>query len=417
MQLHFKAISEPGKPGVKWQRLFNIHWPAYRKWLISEKRSETPTLEASKEALKKYMPEMIPTYNRLCKLIKADPEAAQFLTGFQPPSYLNGCAQVVLKGKEPRLIRNYDYHPALTEGTQLLSCWNGKQVIATSDCLIGVLDGINEDGLAVSLSFGGRPEVGIGFGIPFILRYILEFCSTHEEAVAALCRIPTHMAYNVTVVDKSGGHKTVRLAPGRKPEVTEDNYVTNHQGTVNWPENAAFNQTVERSASLEQTLLLSKMDAELVLNAFLAPPLYNIRYAEGFGTLYTAEYLPKKGKVNIYWPGEKLSQSFKNFTETYKRIDFDKIVSDLRIHSENVLDQDAETSDPTSTGWQETVTESIVNAMANKNPTASRQQLEKLRQEIRKRGVISWKAVMNYWNKLGKSTSEIKYINRQSIKK
>lgn len=413
MQLHFKAISEPGQPGPKWQRLFTIHWPAYSKWLLSEKSAETPSLKASKEALKKYMPEMVPTYNRLCKLIKADRIAARFLTGFQPPTYLSGCAQVVLKGKQPQLIRNYDYHPTLLEGTQLLSSWNGKRVIATSDCLIGALDGMNEDGLAVSLSFGGRREVGVGFGIPFILRYVLEFCSTHEEAVAALCRIPSHMAYNVTVMDKSGGHKTVRLAPGREPEVTDDNYATNHQGTVTWPENAAFNQTLERSASLEEILQSDKVDAELVLNAFLAPPLYNIRFAEGFGTLYTAAYLPKKGAVNLYWPGEKLSQHFKNFTETYRVIDLDKIVSDVQRDS----DEDAESVHPTAADWQETVTESIVNTIAKKNPSANREQLDKLRQKIKKRGMLSWKTVMDYWKKIGETSTETEYTNHQSIKK
>ena len=413
MQVHFKAVSEPSQPGLKWQRLFKIHWPAYKKWLLTEKDGETPSLKASQKALKKYMPEMVPTYDRLCKLVKADRIAARFLTGFQPPTYLSGCAQVVLNGKQPQLIRNYDYHPSLIEGTQLLSSWNGKRVIATSDCLIGALDGMNEDGLAVSLSFGGRREVGVGFGIPFILRYVLEFCSTHEEAVAALCRIPSHMAYNVTVIDKNDGHKTVRLAPGRAPEVTDDNYATNHQGTVSWPENAVFNQTLERSASLEKTLLPGQVDAELVLNAFLSPPLYNTRYSEGFGTLYTAAYLPKNGGVHLYWPGEKLSQHFTNFTETHRVIDLDKIVSDVQRHSH----QETPINRPTTADWQETVTESIVNAMAQKNPSASKEQLEKLRKKINKRGMLSWKTVMDYWKKIGETSSETEYTNHQSIKK
>jgi predicted choloylglycine hydrolase len=35
-----------------------------------------------------------------------------------------------------------------------------------------------EDGLTVSLTFEGRNDVGVGFGFSFIMRYILEFCST-----------------------------------------------------------------------------------------------------------------------------------------------------------------------------------------------------------------------------------------------
>ena len=46
-----------------------------------------------------------------------------------------------------------------------------------SDCLWGLLDGVNDAGLAVSLTFGGRRDVGDGFGIPIVVRYLLEVCS------------------------------------------------------------------------------------------------------------------------------------------------------------------------------------------------------------------------------------------------
>ena len=254
MQLHFNTISEPGKPGKKWQKLFNTYWPAYQAWYNSKGASYTPDLETSQAALKKFMPKMWPTYQQLCKLAKADDVAARFLTGFQPPAYISGCSQAVLTGKEIQLVRNYDYHPDLMEGTQLLSAWNGKKIIATSDCLIGVVDGMNDDGLAISLTFGGRKEVGVGFGIPFILRYVLEFCSNVEEAVDTLVKIPSHMSYNVTVVDKTGTYKTVQLSPDNEPVITDAAFTTNHQGTVDWPENAAFNKTLERSAFLEKML-------------------------------------------------------------------------------------------------------------------------------------------------------------------
>lgn len=82
---------------------------------------------------------------------------------------------------------------------------------------MGVLDGLNEDGLAVSLTFGGRRIVGEGFGVPLLLRYILEFCTTTREAVEVLKRVPTHMAYNITVLDRSGAFMTVFIAPtGRR---------------------------------------------------------------------------------------------------------------------------------------------------------------------------------------------------------
>ncbi|AVR46805.1 acyl-CoA--6-aminopenicillanic acid acyltransferase [Christiangramia fulva] len=398
MQLHFYAISEIGKPGEKWQKLYNTHWPAYQNWLESKKDYKLPTLKASKAALKKYMPEMLPLHRHLCKLVKADRKAAVFLTGFQPPAYVFGCAQAVHKGKEVRLIRNYDYHPHLLEGTQLLSSWNGKKVIATGDCLIGALDGINEDGLAISLSFGGRKKVGYGFGIPFILRYILEFCSTTKEAVVALKRIPSHMAYNVTVVDKSGNHKTVRLVPDKPAIVTEANFATNHQETIHWPENALHNQTLKRSASLEKTLQINKMDPEGILQAFLEPPLYNTRFSEGFGTLYTAVYRPEKGIAELHWPGEKLVQTFENFSEAYTKIDFSKEEQIVSSWEEPGTGKTSSEKYPPE-DWKENLAESLVHAVAKENPDLDKSQLEKLRRKILKPGVISWSSFAGFWSK------------------
>ena len=51
-----------------------------------------------------------------------------------------------------------------------------RAVIGSSDCAWGLLDGINDAGLAVSLAFGGRKVVGSGFGVPLVVRYLLETC-------------------------------------------------------------------------------------------------------------------------------------------------------------------------------------------------------------------------------------------------
>jgi predicted choloylglycine hydrolase len=60
------------------------------------------------------------------------------------------------------------------EGLIWISRLLDREVIAMGDGLWGVLDGINEDGLAVSLTFGGRRVLGDGFGIPLIMRYVME---------------------------------------------------------------------------------------------------------------------------------------------------------------------------------------------------------------------------------------------------
>ena len=92
------------------------------------------------------------------------------------------------------------------------TAYTGRRVLGMLDCLWGLLDGVNDAGLAVSLTFGGRPQVGEGFGIPLVIRYVLD-AATAEQAVAALRRIPVHMSYNVTVLDTAGQRATVYLAP------------------------------------------------------------------------------------------------------------------------------------------------------------------------------------------------------------
>ena len=407
MQLHFNAISEPGKPGAKWQRLYKTHWPAYKNWLNSKGTVNYPDLKASQAALKKYMPEMWPTYQRLCKLTKGDKVAARFLTGFQPPAYISGCSQAVTTGKDIQLVRNYDFHPDLMEGTQLLTCWNNKKVIATSDCLIGAVDGMNEDGLAVSLTFGGRKEVGVGFGIPFILRYVLEFCSNVDEAVSALTRIPSHMSYNVTVVDRTGKFKTVQLAPDKSPVITHDSFTTNHQRVIDWPENAAFNKTLERSSFLKNMLSVKNVSANQVADAFLKAPLYNTKFKEGFGTLFTSVYRPLEDKVILRWPGTSVEQTFENFQEVYRLINYKQAQVAPDLWKQEVVETIKTVEDPfeeqtvQNVEWQETVTEIMVNAMAQAHPSTNEQELEKLRGKIIDNGEVSWQAVAGFWSKIG----------------
>ncbi len=411
MQIQFESISELGKPGPKFKKLFNKYWPAYNAWLNSKWSAYTTDLATSKAALEKYMPEMVPTYNRLCKLVNADDVMARFLTGFQPPAYISACSQAVMSDDVIQLVRNYDYHPDLLEGTLLMSSWNGKKVISVSDCIIGAVDGMNEDGLAVSLTFGGRKVVGRGFGIPFIIRYVLEFCSNVEEAVAALTRIPSHMSYNVTVVDKTGAFKTVLLAPDRAPLVTHSPYATNHQVTVDWPENAIFNKTVKRLDYLKDLLSDSQLKADTMADAFLKKPLYNTLFKEGFGTLFTSVYRPKDGYMQLRWQHDSIKQSFDNFTEIVQTIQLgeigapapkESVWSVSEVYQPLPVPQGASSSHKAVGSWHESVVEGLVSAMEHSGNAKDKENIDLLRKKLVHRGEISWEVVADYWANFGK---------------
>ena len=351
--------------------------------------------------MRQHMPEMLPTYERLCALVGNDVVAARFLTGYQPPAYISACSQAVLmkKGKV-QLVRNYDYHPDLIEGTLLLSAWNGRKVIANSDCLSGVLDGMNEDGLAISLAFGGRKAVGQGFGIPFILRYVLEFCTTVQEAVEALTCIPSHMSYNVTVTDRSGAFKTVQMAPDRPPFVTDAAMATNYQGRVDWPENAQFNRTVERAVFLENLLMKNGETEGTVMDAFLQPPLYNTRFREGFGTLYTAVYSPMEGTVQLRWPNDNWLQTFDGFQEGQKLITLsEEAAVPLQDGIPAAAIQEISRPATTQPDWQQTVAES----MGQPSSPKAKKLLKTFRSEIKRRGQIPLEMLADFWSNMSKA--------------
>ena len=212
----FRAVSED-EPGAKWATLFAEHWPAYRKWWLSEGIEARPTYGECRAALERHMPEILPLYETLCEEAGGGDLAARFLSLWCPPPYLSACSQAIWPGAEPVLVRNYDYSPRAFDALVLHTRWRGRAVMGVTDGLWGLVDGINAAGLAVSLTFGGRRVVGDGFGVPLILRYVLETCERAEEAGRVLGRIPCHMSYNVTVLDRRRDYLTAYLAPtGRR---------------------------------------------------------------------------------------------------------------------------------------------------------------------------------------------------------
>jgi predicted choloylglycine hydrolase len=148
-----------------------------------------------------------------------------------------------------------------------------------------------------------------------LIRYVLETCSDVDEACATLSRVPVHMGYNVTVVDKSGKYATVYLNPDRPPVVIYQAVATNHQHQVEWDEYAAFTHTIERKHFLESCVANPKQTRAALIKQFLKPPLYSQQYLRGFGTLYTAAYDVEKGRVQIIWPQKQVEASFKRFEE------------------------------------------------------------------------------------------------------
>jgi predicted choloylglycine hydrolase len=300
---------------MKWKAHFERTWPAYSAWFLREGDGKRPGYLTCRKMLALHMPELVPLWERLTGLGGGSDQVARMLSLYRPTPYLAGCSQALWTRDEPVLVRNYDYHPGRCEGLFLLSAWNGTRVIASSDSLWGVLDGMNEHGLAVTLSFGGRTVVGDGFGIPLVLRYILEFCRTVPEAASVLARVPSHMTYSIGLLDASGDFATVFVAPDREAVVVPRAFSTNHQHEVEWPEHAELTDSENREKFLEARIHDPAEDPRSFIQRFLKPPLVSRNYDRAFGTLYTAAYWPRRGAVEFLWPNRSWHQSFDLFVE------------------------------------------------------------------------------------------------------
>jgi predicted choloylglycine hydrolase len=306
--LTFTAVRED-TPGAGFAARFEASWPVLREWFLRDGDAARPSYAVARERLEAHMPELVPAWRAMVDLAGGGDLAARMLALYDPPPLMAGCSQAVVGGA---LVRNYDYHPGKLEGTVLRSELTGRAVLGSSDCLWGLLDGINADGLAVALAFGGRRVLGDGFGITIVVRYLLETCATVAEAEAALARLPVHAPYNLTLADAGGTAATVFVGPDRAARATRPPVATNHQEAVEWEDYGHATRTVERHAAL---CALLDSGVEEAAAAFLAPPLYATDFWRGFGTLYTAVYRPVERTLSYHWPGERWSLPLHGFTE------------------------------------------------------------------------------------------------------
>jgi len=307
----FQAVAEP-QPGPQTAARFEATWPAYRRWYLRDGDAARPSYPVVRDALHAHMPELVPAWERIVALVGGGDLAARMLSLYDPPPLVTGCSQAVFG---TLLVRNYDFDPMLLEGviarTELT-----RPVIGMSDCIWGLLDGVNDAGLSMSLAFGGRRATAPGFAMPLVVRYLLECCDTTGEAVSTLARLPVQASYNLTILDRAGEAATAHVAPDRPLSIGQTVVATNHQHVVEWPEHAEAVRSEER----ERHMLDLIERGDLAVERFLEPPLYSTDYDDGFGTLYTAAYVPADAAVEYRWPGLTWRQSCAAFEEGIRAV-------------------------------------------------------------------------------------------------
>ncbi|MDP2804073.1 MAG: C45 family autoproteolytic acyltransferase/hydrolase [Phreatobacter sp.] len=309
MQKRFVAERED-QPGDAWLARFIAGRDETERWYLGQGLEAPPTARECRAALQRYMPELVPQYDRVCTLAGDDDLAHRILSHYRPPPVFHGCSIAVwLDDDGPAVVRNYDFPLHIISDRFEMTAWSKRRVICKAQRPWGgCSDGMNEDGLVASLTYGGGQAQGLGFSIILMLRYVLETCSCVKEAVEALSSIPVALSQNVALMDRTGAYATIFLGPGSAPKVTQDRTCTNHQEVVPHGTSSAIRQ---------QTLIDALDDPEMTLPAlvgrFFEPPLYS-RQARST-TAYTAVYRPRQASVEYLWPGRTWKQGFEQFDE------------------------------------------------------------------------------------------------------
>jgi predicted choloylglycine hydrolase len=319
------VFAREDRPGKDWLARFAAGRKETERWYMGEGLEDPPSAVECRAALRQYMPELVPHYDRVCSLVGDDDLAHRILSHYRPPPRLYGCSQAVWLGDDgPALVRNYDFPLDIVSDRFELTSWAGREVISKAQRPWGgCLDGMNADGLVASLTFGGSRAQGRGFSVILILRYVLETCSRVDQAIEALGRIPIALSQNVTLLEPSGSYATVFLGPDRAPVVSRVRACANHQEIIRQP-SAAIADSIERQQILLRALDEPTMTLPDLVAGLLEPPLYSRR--ERFTTVYTAVYRPAERRVDYVWPGKSWSQRFDRFDPGEYTHDYGELV-------------------------------------------------------------------------------------------
>jgi predicted choloylglycine hydrolase len=309
VELPFRCADAGTAPGVVAAEEFLRAWPSYRRWFLHKGEAERPSYAEGRQAIRTHMPELLADYDGFVESVGGGDLEARFLSHWCPPPLVAACSIAMITAPHPMLIRNYDYPPSLCDALALRTHWSGRSVIGMADCGWGLMDGINDAGLAIAISFGGRRAVGRGFGIGLVVRYLLQVCTSTVEAVERLVGLPVQMSYNVALIDAHGDHRIVQTRPDLPPVVTDRLSCANRQGATEWELHADYCNTEAREERLTSLVTFPLIESDDLVSAFLRPPLYRSLVESTWGTVYTAAYAPTSGGLTLLWPDDHWSLS------------------------------------------------------------------------------------------------------------
>lgn len=227
------------------------------------------------------------------------------------------------ENKEVLVGRSYDFGTESHDYRLCLTHVEGKYAhIGNSSMLLGRLDGMNEQGLVVTMSAGGipvgdlpglRPPTQEGLQFWAIIRSLLENCRNVEEALYWLKQIPCGGNPILILADSSAQAARVELFGSRlsvhsiKPDDPQSFLcAANHYTHPDMQpyQSGVMKNSIIREASMkaffqEKTPHLTIQDAKDLLSAPYPQGLCCHFYPQYFGTLHSVLFLPQRSEVEI----------------------------------------------------------------------------------------------------------------------
>src|SRR5260221_12920227 len=124
----FIAVAED-LPGDVFRARFDAGWPSYEAWFLSQGDAARPSYVACRGAIRRHMPELASTYERLGELAGGGDVAPRLLSLWGPPPYLSACSHAVFSRARTVLVRKYDYHLNPVQGGIVRTGYGDRDVI------------------------------------------------------------------------------------------------------------------------------------------------------------------------------------------------------------------------------------------------------------------------------------------------
>ena len=242
------------------------------------------------------------------------------------------CSGVAISGEHmtdghTRLLRNYEFGIGEEDMTLCRTCVEGKYShVGGMITRFGRTEGINDQGLAVSMSSCGIPVSNIpqmrapevkGLQFWAVIRVLLENCKNVEEALELLKNIPVAFNINLYLADCGGNvalYETINGQSAFKVEKPGKNsylFGTNHivLKALQQYEPYAMNNSVIRYQNIEKFMEATdvKQESELLRFALTKYPegLTCYYYGAYFGTIKTVVLDTVEKRYTLCWMGQE----------------------------------------------------------------------------------------------------------------